>query len=76
MPRTQQTGTKAVRDFVNKVKAKMKAADIGVAELAEKTALSRQYIYRILNGEHIPTLSVAEKIASALGLHIETVDAA
>jgi DNA-binding phage protein len=54
----------------------MKAADIGVADLAARTGLSRQYIYRILNGEHVPTLTVAEKIASKLGLQITTQDVA
>jgi gp16 family phage-associated protein len=77
MPRVHTTvRNAAVRDFVKKVEAKMKAANVSVAELAEKTGLSRQYIYRVLNGEHVPTLAVAEKIASKLGLHISTVDAA
>lgn len=77
MPRPQQaSGVSSVRDFVKKVQAKMKAADIGVAELAQRTGLSRQYIYRVLNGEHVPTLAVAENIASKLGLQISTTDAA
>jgi transcriptional regulator with XRE-family HTH domain len=77
MPRTQlPTASKTVRDFVRRVEAKMKAADIGVADLAARTGLSRQYIYRILNGEHVATLTVAEKIASKLGLQITTQDVA
>lgn len=77
MQQTQHTpGTVAVRDFIKKVKAKMKARNIGVADLAAATGLSRQYLYRMLNGEHVPTLSVAENVASKLGLHIATVDAA
>jgi transcriptional regulator with XRE-family HTH domain len=77
MPRTQHPpASKTVRDFVRRVEAKMKAANIGVADLAALTGLSRQYIYRVLNGEHVPTLTVAEKIAKELGLQIATLDVA
>lgn len=77
MPRVQShAAPKVVRDFIKQVEAKMTTANIGVAELAALTGLSRQYIYRVLNGEHVPTLTVAANIASKLGLQIATVDAA
>jgi DNA-binding phage protein len=77
MPRVHApVRTRTVRDFVKKVEAKMKAKGMTVAELAHDTGLSRQYIYRILKHEHVPTLAVAESIASHLGLQITTSDVA
>lgn len=75
-PLQAESRSKVMRDFLKKVEAKMQAGGVSVAQLAELTGLSRQYIYRVLNGEHVPSLVVAEKIAKNLGLHIETVDAA
>lgn len=71
----RRSWTPAVREFVQEVETQMAATGVNVAKLAELTGLSRQYIYRILNGTCVPTLKVAENIAKHLGLKIETVRA-
>lgn len=62
-----------MREFILAVESQMKSKGVSVAKLAEKTGLSRPYIYRVLNGTCVPTLGVADNIARNLGLKIKTV---
>lgn len=63
--------SKAVRDFVRQVKARIKESGIEMTELEERSGVSRQFIYRVLAGKQMPSLEIAEKIAKAVGLSIE-----
>lgn len=41
-----------------------------VAELATRGGCSRQYIYNLLSKKSEPTISLAERLASAIGISI------
>ena len=61
--------------FREQIEKAMLAKDWGTLELAEASGITRAYIYRILNGEQNPSLEVADRLASALGLKITTTKA-
>lgn len=46
------------------------------ADLAEKSGVSRAYVYRVLDGSQVPSMAIADRIAAALGLVITTAPAA
>jgi DNA-binding phage protein len=43
---------------------------ISVSFLARECGVSREYVYRLLAGDSCPTMTVAEKLASAVGMEI------
>ncbi|WP_371823847.1 addiction module antidote protein [Phyllobacterium sp. 628] len=47
----------------------------GIAELARKTGLTRQALYKALSGEGNPGLATITKVADALGLKLSLVPA-
>ena len=59
-----------VSEFTEQVRRRLAEIDMSYAELAQKTGLSRQYIYKVMNHGHNFTMEVAEKIAKAIGLKI------
>lgn len=66
----------AVNDFIEQVEARLEETGMTMTELAERSKVAREYIYRILSRKQVPSLAIAEKIAAALGLSVQTVDAA
>lgn len=48
----------------------------GIADLARKTGLTRQALYKALSGEGNPGLATITKVAEALGLQLTIVPAA
>jgi len=47
----------------------------GISDLARKTGLTRQALYKALSGEGNPELATITKVADALGLQLKTVPA-
>jgi probable addiction module antidote protein len=45
----------------------------GMSQIAEKTGLSRQALYKALSGEGNPELATIEKVADALGFRLDIV---
>lgn len=54
--------------FAKSIRDAIESQDMTIMELSRRTGVTRQHLYRILAGEHAPSLSVAERIAEALGL--------
>lgn len=76
MPTTRQPRTRpVVEDLKRAMQQAIDGGTITVAELAEKTQLSRMQIYRILDGKSAPTLENADRIARALGGSISYIPA-
>lgn len=57
-----------MQSFLDMIKARLEAGDVTLTLLARDVGISRPYLYRVLRGEQIPTLTVANRIASSLGL--------
>lgn len=54
--------------LLSKVRQAINAKSVSVKELADTCGVSREYIYKILREDSHPTVPVAEKLASAVGL--------
>ena len=42
----------------------------GMSQIAKETGLSRESLYRSLDGEHIPSFDTILKVTKALGIHL------
>ena len=42
----------------------------GMSQIARDTGLSRESLYRSLDGEHIPSFDTILKVIKALGIHL------
>jgi probable addiction module antidote protein len=42
----------------------------GMSQIARDTGLSRESLYRSLDGEHIPSFDTILKVTKALGIHL------
>ena len=62
-----------MEDFIKHVKLQMKRQKVGFSELARLAGVGRPYLHRVLNGEHIPTIEWAEKVATALKFSVKVV---
>lgn len=62
----------AMSSFCEQIRNSMEEKNVSFTQLAALSGVSRAYIYRILDGTHVPTMDKADKIASALGLVITT----
>jgi phage repressor protein C with HTH and peptisase S24 domain/transcriptional regulator with XRE-family HTH domain len=61
--------TEAERVFRERLAAKIAEAGVSMKEIRKATAgISRQSVYRIVQGQTSPTLSVASRLANALGV--------
>lgn len=61
----------AIENFLENVKARTKSRNPSVTELARRIGLHRVSVHKLLAGQHEPTLSTVEAIASALGVPIQ-----
>lgn len=59
--------------FVAIVNRELERQQMAVADLAERAGCGRQYLYRVLNGEHSVSIKKAADIAGALGITIKIV---
>jgi DNA-binding phage protein len=59
-----------VDEFVAQVRTRIDQTGMSMTELSRRAGVARPYLHRVLSGQHVPTIRVAEQIANALGLHI------
>lgn len=57
--------------MINNIKEILKTKNIKISYAIEETGLSRSYFYDVMNGNSIPSLLVARKIANAIGVRLE-----
>ena len=57
----------------NKLKEIIDETGVKVTFISEKTGVSRQTLYDIMNKKTIPNVCIAKKICSALGKELEEV---
>jgi DNA-binding phage protein len=62
--------SQAVQSFSQLVARKVNRGDISVSELSRRAKVSRQHLYRIMEGDQAPTLTTAERIGKILGITI------
>lgn len=56
-----------MNDLIKAIKNSVDSGKLSVADIASATDCSRQYIYNLMRGKSEPTISVAEKLAKAVG---------
>jgi transcriptional regulator with XRE-family HTH domain len=66
----------AVEEFIEQVNARLDQTGMSISELARTAQVGRPYLHRILSGEQVPSLTIAEAIANAIGLKITTLNVA
>lgn len=57
--------------FLAIVRQQLIERNMTVRELAEKANMGYPYVYRLLKGEHSPTMDRAQKLADALGISLQ-----
>jgi len=60
-----------MRKFVTTVKREMRRQKITYTQLARDAGVGRQYLYRVLAGEQIPSVGWAERVARCLQIEIQ-----
>lgn len=70
MPKLRQPrkGKNLVSTLAKSMQKAIDSGETSAVLIAEAASISRIHVYRIINGENTPSLDVAEKIASHLGL--------
>ncbi|HHT63797.1 MAG TPA: helix-turn-helix transcriptional regulator [Clostridia bacterium] len=53
---------------MNNIKILAGKKGVKISEIIRLTGLSKSYVYDVINGKSIPTISVAQKISKALGV--------
>jgi putative transcriptional regulator len=53
---------------MNNIKTLAGKKGVKISEIIRLTGLSKSYVYDVINGKSVPTISVAQKIAKALGV--------
>ena len=62
----------AVEEFIRQVRQKLEERELSISELARLTGFTRPYLSRMLSGHQVPSMDVADKIATELGLKVTT----
>ena len=57
----------------NNIKKTIDDKNLKIVDVLEKTGLSKSYLYDVMNGNSVPSLVNARKIAEALGEELEDV---
>lgn len=57
-------------EFVAQVRTRIDQTGMTMTELARRAGVARPYLHRVLTGEHVPTIRVAQQIAGALDLQM------
>jgi putative transcriptional regulator len=58
---------------MNNIKTLARKKGVKISEIIRLTGLSKSYVYDVINGKSIPTISVAQRIAKALGVSMAEV---
>lgn len=61
-------------EFIGELKRRIDSGGINVSELARESGVTRAYVYRIARQEQVPSIAVAERIATNLGLEFRLVN--
>lgn len=56
--------------LLSTVRQSIKSKSVSVKQLADACGVSREYIYKILREDSHPTVPIAEKMASAVGMQL------
>ena len=59
-----------VDEFVNLVGQRLEEREMTVRELSDRAGVGFTHVYRILKGEHSPSMNIVEKIAHVLDLSV------
>ncbi|WP_443660102.1 helix-turn-helix transcriptional regulator [Clostridium algidicarnis] len=59
--------------MINNIRKIIETRDLKVTDLVNETKISKSYFYDVMNGESIPTLSIARKISGAIGYPLDEV---
>ncbi len=57
--------------FLKIVRQQLAEQKLSVKDVAERAGISYPYLYRVLKGEQIPSMTIVERVAGALGISFE-----
>jgi predicted transcriptional regulator len=60
-------------DFCDKLRERMDAKGLTPSELAAKAGVGMPYLYRVLKGEHVPTVDWMQKVGKHVGISVRLV---
>lgn len=69
--RTRNTRS-AVEEFREQVRKQMEERELSISQLARDLGMSRPFLSRVISGQQMPSIDVADKIARKLGLRLTT----
>ena len=61
---------RVVKTFVDLVSEALEEQGMSRAELAQRANVGMPYLYRVLNGQQVPSFDWAEKVGRVLGISI------
>lgn len=59
-----------MKNLLDIVRQKLDLGVVNISQLASSCGCSREYIYKLLRGDSQPTITIAEKLANAVGAEI------
>lgn len=62
----------AVEEFREQVRKQMEERELSISQLARDLGMSRPFLSRVISGQQMPSIDVADKIARKLGLRLTT----
>jgi len=75
MPRVQtKKRTTVMESLIKAINGRIESEGISISELARRADVNRPFLSRILGGKTIPTVTMASKIANAVGLRLEVLE--
>ena len=75
MPRVQtKKRTTVMESLIKAINGRIESEGISISELARRADVNRPFLSRILGGKTIPTVTMASKIANAVGLRLEVIE--
>jgi ribosome-binding protein aMBF1 (putative translation factor) len=66
-------GARFVDEFLSVIHQRMDDLGWTRYRLAQEAKISQTHVHRIMNGEQVPSVEVADKLAKALGLQLKLV---
>ena len=60
-----------IEQFVDSITTAIDASELTITEIARRAKITRPYVYRIKSGKQVPTIAVARRLATVLGLRID-----
>jgi len=63
-----------MESLIKAINGRIESEGISISELARRADVNRPFLSRILGGKTIPTVTMASKIANAVGLRLEVIE--